>query len=312
MTATVQNRRDFLNALVSGAAGLTITYAARGQAPAPPPMTATKLTERLALVAGNGGNIAAVISPDGLMMVDGGYDNRAEELSRNIAEHVDAHKVRILFDTHFHLDHVGSNEFLGRAGAKIIAHENVKKRLAVKTVSEALGRTFEPLKPEGLPTETFAKGGKLTFGKERIEYAWIPNVHTDGDAYIFFTGANVLHTGDMLFNGTYPVIDYSTGGWLGGMASVCDTFLKLGDAKTRIIPGHGPLATKEDVKATRDMLHTVQSRLEPMAKQGRSMEEAIAAAPTKDLDEKWGKARAESFLKMAYGSLLHKPNLKSA
>ncbi len=218
---------------------------------------------------------------------------------------VDAQKVQVLFNTHWHQDHIGSNELLGQSGTKIIAHENVKKRLSMKVVSDALGQTFQPLKPEGQPTETFSKGGKMTFGKEKLEYMYVPNIHTDNDSWVFFPEANILHTGDMFFNGLYPYIDYSTGGLLSGMASSYEHLAKVGDAKTRVIPGHGPLGTKADLKASCDMLATVLHRLEPMAKKGMTEKEVVAAAPTKDLDEKWGQfVPADTFLHMAYGSLL--------
>lgn len=307
MPKIYSTRRDFLQALVGGAAGLTFTYTAFGQAaPAPPPIKATKLTDDLAVLMGDGGNVAVVIAPDGLMMIDGGLPNRAEDMLKAVEE-VDAHKVRILFNTHWHFDHVGCNEALGKSGAKIIAHENVNKRLSTKVYSEALNRSFDPLKPEGLPADTFTKGGRLTFGKQKIEYTHFVDGHTDGDSYMFLPKANVLHTGDLLFSGMYPVIDYSTGGWIGGMAGACDVMLKVGDAKTRVIPGHGAMASKDDLRASRDMLHTVHDRLAAMAKQGKTVDEVIASAPTKDLDEQWGKARpAAGFVRQAYNSLLQR------
>ena len=172
---------------------------------------ATKLTDSIALLTGDGGNVAIVIGKDGLMMIDGGLPYLAADLQKAVAA-VDAQKVQILFNTHWHQDHIGSNELLGQSGMKIIAHENVKKRLSMKVVSDALGQTFQPLKPEGQPTETFSKGGKMTFGKEKLEYMYVPNIHTDNDSWVFFPEANILHTGDMFFNGLYPYIDYSTGG----------------------------------------------------------------------------------------------------
>lgn len=306
MPKSYSNRRDFLQALVAGSAGLSFTYSAFGQAAAAAPIKAAKLTDDLAVLTGDGGNVAVIIAPDGLMMIDGGLPNRAEDMLKAV-EDVDSHKVRILFNTHWHFDHVGCNEALGKNGARIIAHENVKKRLSVRIDDQALGRAFDPLKPEGLPAETFTKGGKLTFGKQRIEYTHFADGHTDGDAYLFLPKANVLHTGDLLFSGMYPVIDYSTGGWIGGMANACDVMLKVGDAKTQVIPGHGVMASKDDLKASRDMLHTVHERLAAMAKQGKSVDEVVAAAPTKDLDEQWGKARpAAGFVRQAYNSLLHR------
>jgi cyclase len=258
------------------------------------------------MVSGDGGNIAVVISPEGLMMIDGGLVERSADLLKTVADQVDAHKFRVVFNTHWHVDHVGCNEVLGKQGAKIIAHENVKTCLSKTITMEMLNRTFEPLKPEGLPTETFAKGGKMAFGKEKIEYMRVAPAHTDGDAYVFFPGPNVLHTGDLLFNGTYPLIDYSTGGWIGGMAKACEDMLKVGDAKTRVIPGHGNLASKAEIKASGEMLTTIYEKLAPMAKQGKSLEEVAAAAPTREFDAKWGQGfiKGDMFTKLAYTSIL--------
>lgn len=305
MPSFASNRREFLTALVGGAAGLSITYRALGQN-APAPIKATKLSDNIAVMMGDGGNVGVVMSPEGLMMIDGGLPNRAADLLNAIKEQVDAHKVTLLFDTHWHFDHVGCNEMLGGQGTKIMAHENVKKRLTVKTTMEVNGRTFDPLKPEGLPTQEFAKGGKMNFGKEKIDYVHIATAHTDGDTYLFFPGPNILHTGDMLFNGMYPVIDYSTGGWVGGMAHAAEAMLKVGDAQTKIVPGHGPMATKDDLKATHEMLASVTQRLEKMIKEGKSADEAVAAAPTKDFDAKFGKGmyKPDVWAKIAYTSIM--------
>jgi glyoxylase-like metal-dependent hydrolase (beta-lactamase superfamily II) len=291
-------------ALAAGVAGSSLPFRAFAQA-APPPIRATKLSDRITMLYGDGGNVAIITSSDGLMMVDGGLPNRSADLLKAVSEQVDAHTIRIVFNTHWHFDHIGCNEALGRAGAKIIAQENVKKRLSVKTTTEALNRTFDPLQPEGIPSQTFTKGGKMSFGKEKIEYVHVAPAHTDGDTYVFFPGANILHTGDLMFNGFYPVIDYSTGGWIGGMAAASDLLLKVGDNKTQIIPGHGPMATKEDLKQTRDMLATVHDRLEKLIKEGKSLEESLAAAPTKDLDATWGKGsmKPEVFTRVAYTSI---------
>jgi cyclase len=300
MSKSGSSRREFFGAV----AGLSMCRGLFGQNP-PPAIKVTKLSDRIALVSGDGGNVAVITGPDGLMMVDGGYPERAAALLGAIKEEVDAHPVRILFDTHWHFDHIGCNETLGRDGVKIIAHENVKKRLSVKTTMESLNRTFEPLKPEGFPTQEFPKGGKMTFGKEKIEYTHVPTAHTDGDAYLFFPEANILHTGDLMFNGNYPVIDYSTGGWVGGMAHAAEVMWKVGDAKTRVIPGHGVLASKDDLKATGEMLSTIAQRLEKLIKEGKSADEAVAAAPTKEFDDKYGHGsfKPDAWTRIAYTSI---------
>jgi len=247
------------------------------------------------------------------MMIDGGYANRAAELQKAIAQ-VDSHPVTILFNTHWHGDHVGSNELLGKAGVKIIAHQNAKHWLMQTVNLEAFNSTVEPLKKEGWPVQTFVEGGKMTFGKEKIEYKWVPNSHTDNDTYLFFPLANVLHTGDLFFNGMYPVVDYTTGGWIGGMAAALDKLLKVGDAKTQIIPGHGPLATKDDMKAARDMLHTVSDRLTQLSKKGANTGDVVKANPVGDLEAKWGQGflKGEQFLRMAYPSIARHDQLVKA
>jgi cyclase len=297
------DRRDFLRTILGGAAGFAVT--GRGFAQAPPdPIRATKLTDRIALLAGDGGNVGLVIGEDGLLMIDGGYANRAVELQKAVAE-TDSHPVKVLFNTHWHGDHVGSNEMLGKAGVKIIAHQNAKFWLSQKVKMEIFDTTVEPLKPEGIPKQIFTDGGKMTFGKEKMEYKWVPNSHTDNDVYVFFPAANVLHTGDLFFSGMYPVIDYTTGGWIGGMADALDKLLKVGNPQTKVIPGHGPLSSKGDMRTARDMLHTVFDRLNTFSKKSATLDDVLKANPVADLEAKWGQGflKGEQFLRMAYPSI---------
>src|SRR5918996_608147 len=192
----IDNRRDFLRALLGGAAGLSFTFTSRalGQAavqggPPPAPITAKKLTDRITVLSGAGGNVGVVLSPDGWLMVDGGLPNRAADLAAAIAD-ISRRPVQILFNTHYHGDHVGSNEYLGKNKIRIIAHTNVKKRLGERIESQAFGRTLEPLSAVGQPPETFPVAGKLTFGQEALQYAHVPSAHTDGDAFVLFQTAN--------------------------------------------------------------------------------------------------------------------------
>jgi cyclase len=302
----MSDRRQFLSELLGGVAGLSFPYRAFGQTAAPP-ITATKLSDTLVVLSGDGGNVALVIGEDGLMMVDGGFPERAGDMQKAVAL-VDSHKVSLVFNTHWHFDHTGSNETLGRMGTKIMAHENVKKRVSVQMTVEALNRTFEPLKPEGRPTQEFPKGGKMTFGKEKIEYMHIPTAHTDSDSYVFFPGPNVLHTGDMWFSGVLPVIDYSSGGWVGGMAHAAEAMLKVGDAKTRVVPGHGPVGSKDDLKASHEVLVTLTQRLEKLHKEGKTVEDAVAANPTKEYADKWGHGtlKPDVWTKVAYTSIIRR------
>jgi glyoxylase-like metal-dependent hydrolase (beta-lactamase superfamily II) len=299
------DRRHFLRAALAGAVSSSLTRRVFAQG-APPPIAATRLASDVVLFAGDGGNIAAVVGNDGLMLVDGGLAERSTDLMKLMSTRLEKSNVLTLFNTHWHFDHVGCNEPLGKGGAKIIAHENTKKHLTTRTAMEVANRTFDPLKPEGIPSETFLTEGRLKFGTQSIEYVHIPQAHTDGDAYLFFPSINVLHTGDLMFNGTFPVIDYSNGGWIGGMAAAAEALGKVGDARTRIIPGHGPLATKDDLKATHDMLATIHDRVAAMIKAGKTLDEAVAAKPTQEFDAKYGQGirKPDAFVQVAYTSIL--------
>jgi glyoxylase-like metal-dependent hydrolase (beta-lactamase superfamily II) len=302
----VSTRREFLVTLFGAAAGATLTCPvfAQGRGAAPGSITATKLTERVAVLSGDGGNIGLVIGNDGLLMIDGGLANRADDLLGEIGR-ISPRMVQVLFNTHYHGDHVGSNERLGRDKVRIIAHENVRTRLSTRFENAAFGRTMEPLAAAGLPTETFTSGGTLTFGPETLEYTHMPMAHTDGDAFVFLPAANVLHTGDLFWVNRYPVVDYSVGGSLAGMAGTLERMERVGDANTRIIPGHGaPTATRADMRQVREMWLAINDRLEEHARQGRSVDEVVAAAPTRDFDVKLGVENPQGFLRQAYGGVL--------
>jgi cyclase len=317
MTFTASDRREFLRTLLTGAAGLTLAHplssgSAFAQAPGrgPAPLTVTKLTDRIAVVGGAGGNIGVVLGPDGAMMIDGGLANRAADIGQTITS-LTPRMVQVLFNTHYHGDHVGSNEFLGKNRVRIIAHENVRKRLGMTFENPAFGNTMQALSAVGQPTETFTAGGKLAFGQEAITYTHIPLSHTDGDAFVFFPNANILHTGDLLFVNRYPVVDYTAGGSLAGMAAALDQMDKVGDASTRIIPGHGAAtATKAEMRQAREAWLTINQRLEQLAQQGRTVEEAIAAAPTKDFDMAFNTPNPAGFLRQAYGGVLARRNAR--
>jgi glyoxylase-like metal-dependent hydrolase (beta-lactamase superfamily II) len=217
--------------------------------------------------------------------------------------------VQVLSNTHYHFDHTGSNEYLGKNRVRIIAHENVKKRLSTTFDNPAMGRAMEALPPVGLPTETYTTSGKLAFGPESIEYTHPPIAHTDGDTFVFLPASNVLHTGDLFWVGRYPVVDYTAGGSLVRMAAVLDQMDKVGDANTRIISGHGTAnVSKVELRRIRDMWLTINKRLEDYATQGRSIDDVIDAAPTKDFDMTLGVTNPAGFLRQAYGGVLARQN----
>lgn len=297
------SRRSLLRGF-AGAASLALSPGLFGQTPASD-ITSTRLSDHLYVLMGDGGNVAVLTSPDGLLMVDGGLPDQAAALAGAVGK-VSRLPVKTLFDTHWHLDHTGSNVALGQKGVKIVAHDNVRTRLSTKQTMEAMNRVIDPLPAAGIPGVTFGEKGTIPFGGEQIQYEPVAPAHTDGDTFLFFPNANVLHTGDLFFNGFYPFIDYSTKGWVGGMLAAEDRLLTIGDGQTKIIPGHGAMASRAELKASRDMLEQVMNRLEPMAKAGKSVDEVAAAAPLKDLDAKWGGGfmKPEFFTRVAYTSIV--------
>jgi cyclase len=284
------NRRDFVKTLIGGAACLPLARAAAI------PIAAVKLTDSIVQITGAGSNVLMVTGPDGVMLVDGGSAERSADLLKFVAN-----PVQILFNTHWHWDHTGSNEALGKAGAKIIAHENTKLWLGAEFDVDWEKKTYEPRPKAALPNQTFYTSGKMTFGNEPIEYALMAQAHTDGDIYVRFPKSNVLMAGDVVSVGSYPVLDYSTGGWIGGLVNAQKAILDMANAETRIVPGNGPVQTRADVQALYDMCNTMRDRLTKLLKQGMGPKEMVAAAPSKDFDDKWG--NPELFILNAYRGL---------
>lgn len=276
------NRRDFVKTLIGGAACLPIARAAAT------PLAATKLTENVLQITGAGSNVVVVMGPDSLLIVDGGSAERSGELLKFIADQSGGRKIQTLFNTHWHYDHTGSNEALGKAGAKIIAHENTKLWLGAEFDCEWEKKTYEPRPKAALPNQTFYTSGKMTFANEPIEYALMTQAHTDGDIYIHLPKSNILIAGDVVSVGSYPVLDYSTGGWIGGMVNAQKALLDMSNAETRIVPGTGPAQTRADLEALHAMCDAMRDRLTKLMKQGLGPKEMVAAAPSKDFDAKWG------------------------
>jgi glyoxylase-like metal-dependent hydrolase (beta-lactamase superfamily II) len=287
----------FLRALAGGAAGIALSHRAFAQVDTH--LEVTKLTDNFLLISGAPGNVLALIGPDSVLLVNGGAAERSQELLALVAEQSGNKPVRALFNTCWHPEHTGSNETLGKAGAKIIAHENTKLWLGGEFNVRWQKRTYEPNPKEALPNQTFYSGvQKMTFGGEPVEYGYMMQAHTDGDIYVYFPGPNILVAGDVVSQGSYPIVDWSTGGWLGGMVEGQKALLKVTNGSTRIVPGTGPLMTQASLRAENEMLVTVKDRLTKLIKQGLKPSQMVAAAPTKDFDEKWGNPKL--FIELAY------------
>ncbi len=291
------HRRAFFRHLAAGAVLRTVS-AQTGPAPSEP-LAVTKLTDSFLLISGAGGNVLALIGPDSVLLVNGGSAERSPELLKLIADHSGGKPVKVLFNTCWHPQHTGSNETLGKAGAKIIAHENTKLWLGAEIDCRWQNRTYEPQPKSALPNQTFYSGvQKLTFGTEPVEYGYMMQAHTDGDIYVYFPGPNILAAGDVVTANSYPILDYTTGGWLGGMIEGQKALLKVTNPDTRIVPGSGPVIGRADLEAENQMLATLKDRFVKLMKQGLTPTQIVAAAPTKDFDSKWG--NPELVIRLAY------------
>jgi cyclase len=264
----------------------------------------TPLAEKLTLISGGGGNVTLFDSPEGVLMVDGGSPEHSARILKTVRKLRRRAPVHTLFNTHWHWDQTGSNAALGAAGVRIIAHENTRLWLGTDVDSKWERRVYKRLAPKARPNQTFYTDAKLTFGGERIEYGHLPQAHTDGDLYVFFRNANVLVAGDIVSVGSYPVIDYCTGGWIGGMANATQALLAIGNEQTRIVPGNGPVQSRADLQAENEMLATLKQRLAELLAQGMSVEDMIAAAPTRAFDAKWGDPSL--FIANAWPGLVHR------
>jgi len=196
--------------------------------------------------------------------------------------------VRLVVDTHWHRDHVGGNENFAKAGAIVIAHENVRRRMASGGTIAALQAEIPPAAPTALPQATFSDSLDLHWNDEELRIFHVARAHTDGDAVIWFVKADVMHVGDIYFNGLYPFIDLSSGGSAQGLIAAVDRVLALTDENTRIIPGHGPLSNPSEFRAYRDLVATVYGRVRDMVAQGKSRDEVLAAKPSAEYDAVWG------------------------
>jgi cyclase len=250
------------------------------------------LAENVYMLMGAGGNLGLSVGNDGALLIDSEYAQLTEKVTAAIND-VSKAPIRFVINTHWHFDHVGGNESFAKAGAVIVAHENVRKRMSTEQVLGALGRRVPPSPAGALPVITYADTLTFHWNGEEVQVLHVEPAHTDGDSFVHFHKANVLHMGDVYFNGMYPFIDTNAGGSIDGMIKAVDRALGLVDEKTRIIPGHGPLSGVAELRAYREMLATARDRVQALVKQGKSRDEVIAAKPTKDLDEKWGRGGFE-------------------
>ena len=275
----------FVLAIALGA--VTVPVAAQGRDFENVEIETVRVAPGVYMLIGAGGNIGLSVGEDGVFMID---DQFAPLTDRILAAErkVTDQPVRFVINTHWHGDHTGGNENLDRAGAIIIAHENVRRRLSTDQFMKEFNRSVPARPEEALPVVTFTDTITFYWNGDELHVFHVENAHTDGDAIIHFRRANVVHMGDTFFSGTYPFIDVSADGSIDGVIEAADRVLAFANERTRIIPGHGPLSGVSELRDYRDMLATVRDRIRPMVAAGKSRREVVESKPTRDFDEAWG------------------------
>jgi glyoxylase-like metal-dependent hydrolase (beta-lactamase superfamily II) len=261
------------------------------------------------MLEGQGGNITVAVAKDGIIMVDGQFAPLHDKIKAAV-EAISNKPVKYLINTHYHGDHTGGNELFAKDGATVVAQVNVKNRLAAGTSNGLTGAKTPPAPPAGLPADTYPNFSKIRLEGRVADLKHIANAHTDGDTYVWFKTANVLSTGDTFTNGRYPNIDFANGGNIKGMIAATDAYLKLVNARTKIVPGHGPLGDRAALIEYRTMLTSAHDRMAKLVKDGKSEDDVVAAKPFADFDAKWAPTELASnnFIRVVYHSLVAKPD----
>lgn len=233
----------------------------------------------VAVLFGAGGNIGLSHGEDGNVLIDDQFAPLAPKIVAAVRS-VDPDPVRFVINTHWHGDHTGGNEALGQSGAVIVAHDNVRRRMSVDTFSQRFKTTIKATPKAGLPVVTFAQGVSFHLNGDRLQVIHVPHAHTDGDALVFWSQANVLHMGDTFFHkDSFPFIDRESGGSIDGMIRAAKRGLQLVRPGGRIIPGHGPVASRAELQAYHDMLVDLRTKVLAGIRAGRSKAQVIAARP---------------------------------
>jgi glyoxylase-like metal-dependent hydrolase (beta-lactamase superfamily II) len=294
----VSTRRTFLKA---AAAGLAAPYAFAQTAK----ITITELGENVFLLSGAGGNVLARTGADGVVLVDGGLAEHADALAQAVAALPNGSgKIHTLFNTHWHPQQTGSNEKLGKAGATIIAHENTRLWLQQNITWPWNGQKFKKFPKVAQPNKTFYDKGALDsgIGSSEIRYGYISDAaHTDGDLYVHFPQQNILAVGDAACGQGWPVVDWWTGGWIGGIVGGLQRIQSVANHDTKIVPGRGPVLSFADIAAQVDMYGTIYDRLNQMLNKGRGPTEAVEAKPAKEYEAKMG--NPDEFIRRSFESL---------
>lgn len=283
---------------------LLLASSAQGQDFADVQIETVPVADGLYMLVGQGGNIGLSVGQDGAFLVDTQFAPLTERIQAAVRT-AGGGDVKFVVNTHWHGDHTGGNENLANAGAVVVAHYNVRERMSTDQFMDIFDQRVEAAPPAARPTVTFADRTTFHWNGKTINVMHVPNAHTDGDAIVHFTNINAVHMGDTFFNGTYPFIDVSSGGNVNGIIAAAEGVLARTNATTRIIPGHGPLATPNDLRTYIEVVRGARDRVQALVDEGRSEDEVVMANPTQEWDAQWGGGfmNPETFTRLVYRSL---------
>ena len=249
----------------------------------------TKVADGIYLLEGSGGNIGVSVGDDGVIVIDDEFAPLTPKIQAAIAA-ITPKPIKFVLNTHWHGDHTGGNENMAAAGAVIVAHDNVRKRMSAGQFMEIMKTQVPPAPPRALPIVTFSSDVTLHLNGEDIHVVYAGPAHTDGDSIVVFPKAKVVHMGDCFMTVSYPFVDLGSGGSFDGFVAVAEKVLGMVDDSFKIIPGHGALSTKTDLKGWRDMLSTIRTRVKKQADAGKPLDAIQKQKLTAEWDDKWGKA----------------------
>jgi glyoxylase-like metal-dependent hydrolase (beta-lactamase superfamily II) len=263
----------------------------------------TNVRNNIYMLEGQGGNMGLIIGDDGAILIDDQFARLSDKIKAAIAEITDK-PVRFVINTHLHGDHSGGNENFAQTGSIIVAHENVRTRLSTEQFNKSRNQTTPPRPKDAWPVVTFTESMNLHFNNEDIQIIHTKNGHTDGDSFIYFKNANVIHTGDALRTGGFPYVDVSSGGTFQGLIDSTDQLANLCNEETAVIQGHGSLSTKEEVIWVRDRLQSIKDILQAGIAEGKTADDLVNEKVLKDFaDWDGGFIKSKDFITIVYDEL---------
>ncbi len=293
------SRRRFIFTALAGAAGLGLTHTGLAQ-DGGNNVAIVPLVDNLYLIQGAGENILVTESAEGLLLVDGGSAERTEILLDSLERHFGTRRIHTLINTHWHPEQTGLNQYAGQQGAALIAHENTRLWLSTRAIVRWQGKTYPPAPTEAHPSQTFHGSHSLVFNGETIDCGYLVQAHTDGDIYVHFRDRNVMAVGGVMSSNGWPIIDWSTAGWIGGMVQALDHLHDITDDETLIVPATGSPISRTELGEQKVMYREIMAKLKVMMESGYGVADVLRANPAAGYKPEWGSA--DLFLELAFRS----------